>query len=197
MTARYASSYKGGSEAGSPPKHRGGAAAAAASLAAADADSGGGGGYGHGRALPAEARLCSLYGHERRVIALDFSHDGKLLVSVGGDAHHSAIVWDWRREQPIARCATHTSPVYAMRFNPYQASAMTCFFDMPAQWVWGGGVGHISACRGASAAATCADVTDLPPPGSCSHRAAGENKCATPSPGLRHPRRPAARRPGQ
>ncbi|KAG7239785.1 hypothetical protein INR49_028372 [Caranx melampygus] len=40
--------------------------------------------------------------HQRNVCVLDFSADGKSLVSVRGDDGHSIVVWDWKRGQKLA-----------------------------------------------------------------------------------------------
>uniref|UniRef100_A0A3Q3WD54 EMAP like 5 n=1 Tax=Mola mola TaxID=94237 RepID=A0A3Q3WD54_MOLML len=40
--------------------------------------------------------------HHRGVCALDFSADGKSLVSVGVDDEHSIVVWDWKRGEKLA-----------------------------------------------------------------------------------------------
>uniref|UniRef100_A0A3P9P894 EMAP like 6 n=1 Tax=Poecilia reticulata TaxID=8081 RepID=A0A3P9P894_POERE len=40
--------------------------------------------------------------HQRGVCALDFSADGKTLVSVGVDDEHSIVVWDWKRGEKLA-----------------------------------------------------------------------------------------------
>ena len=79
-------------------------------------------------ALPPSALYASLYGHERRVRCLDFSHDGKLLLSLGGDDFTTAFVRDWRRMAVIARASAGKlqwdAPVFSFRFNPYQAYAL-------------------------------------------------------------------------
>uniref|UniRef100_A0A3Q2E4B0 EMAP like 6 n=1 Tax=Cyprinodon variegatus TaxID=28743 RepID=A0A3Q2E4B0_CYPVA len=47
--------------------------------------------------------LSLLRGHHHRgVCALDFSADGKSLVSVGVDDGHSIVVWDWKRGEKLA-----------------------------------------------------------------------------------------------
>ncbi|XP_054543716.1 echinoderm microtubule-associated protein-like 6 [Talpa occidentalis] len=40
--------------------------------------------------------------HQRGVCALDFSADGKCLVSVGLDDFHSIVFWDWKKGEKIA-----------------------------------------------------------------------------------------------
>ena len=41
--------------------------------------------------------------HERGICALEFTQDGKKLLSVGLDDKHVAAVWDWRRGECISK----------------------------------------------------------------------------------------------
>nr|CAB3242507.1 echinoderm microtubule-associated protein-like 6 [Phallusia mammillata] len=56
--------------------------------------------------------------HERGIASVDFSGDGKKLVSIGLDNDHSMAVWDWKRGQKLATSKTHQDKVFLARFNP-------------------------------------------------------------------------------
>ena len=83
--------------------------------------------------LSDDSHLSTLNGHERTVVSLDFSHDGKLLVSVGSDDHNTAIVWDWKSGTNLAQVSAGGQPVYDMRFNPYQAYGIPDNPPLPGQ----------------------------------------------------------------
>eukprot|EP00505_MAST-04D_sp_SCG-Rhode-Island_P002813 Stramenopile-MAST_4_protein_2813 len=57
--------------------------------------------------------------HERRVCALDFSGDGQLLASVGGDDYHTVALWDWQNGVLLAQARGHNANIYKIGFNPY------------------------------------------------------------------------------
>ncbi|XP_047458383.1 echinoderm microtubule-associated protein-like 6 isoform X2 [Mugil cephalus] len=56
--------------------------------------------------------------HHRGVCALDFSADGKSLVSVGVDDEHSIVVWDWKRGEKLATARGHKEKIFVVRCNP-------------------------------------------------------------------------------
>ncbi|KAM4599415.1 echinoderm microtubule-associated protein-like 6 isoform 3-T3 [Fundulus diaphanus] len=56
--------------------------------------------------------------HQRGVCALDFSADGKTLVSVGVDEGHSMVVWDWKRGEKLATARGHKEKIFVVRTNP-------------------------------------------------------------------------------
>uniref|UniRef100_H2YU30 Anaphase-promoting complex subunit 4 WD40 domain-containing protein n=1 Tax=Ciona savignyi TaxID=51511 RepID=H2YU30_CIOSA len=56
--------------------------------------------------------------HERGVSAVDFSGDGKKLVSIGLDNDHTMVLWDWKRGQKLATSKTHQDKVFGVRFDP-------------------------------------------------------------------------------
>lgn len=62
-----------------------------------------------------------LSGHTRNITAMDFSPDGKLLMSIGGDDHHSVFIWDWRDGEILAEAKGHASHIVTCGFNPYQS----------------------------------------------------------------------------
>ena len=66
-------------------------------------------------------QMGELMGHTRSIRAMDFSPDGNLLMSVGGDDHHSIFIWDWRDGEILATAKGHASPVISCGFNPFQS----------------------------------------------------------------------------
>ncbi|XP_053730292.1 echinoderm microtubule-associated protein-like 6 isoform X1 [Synchiropus splendidus] len=56
--------------------------------------------------------------HQRGVNALDFSADGKSLVSVGVDDWHSIVVWDWKRGEKLATARAHKEKIFVVKCNP-------------------------------------------------------------------------------
>lgn len=73
------------------------------------------------REISKSALVCKLIGHEKGVLSLDFSHDGKLLVSMGGDHKYTIIIWKWEEQQKLVTASAHSAPVISIRFNPFQA----------------------------------------------------------------------------
>ncbi|XP_060573407.1 echinoderm microtubule-associated protein-like 6 [Ruditapes philippinarum] len=57
--------------------------------------------------------------HERGVCAVDFSGDGKKLVSVGLDDNHSIVVWDWRKGEKLATTRGHKDKIFVVKWNPF------------------------------------------------------------------------------
>ena len=66
-------------------------------------------------------QLGELMFHTRSIRAMDFSPDGNLLMSVGGDDHHTIAIWDWRDGEILATAKGHASPVISCGFNPFQS----------------------------------------------------------------------------
>ncbi|KAI9533540.1 Echinoderm microtubule-associated protein-like 6 [Dissostichus eleginoides] len=56
--------------------------------------------------------------HQRGVCALDFSADGKSLVSVGLDDGHSIVIWDWKRGEKLATAWGHKEKIFVVKCNP-------------------------------------------------------------------------------
>ncbi|XP_078490103.1 echinoderm microtubule-associated protein-like 6 [Ciona intestinalis] len=56
--------------------------------------------------------------HQRGVSSVDFSGDGKKLVSIGLDNDHSMAIWDWKRGQRLATSKTYQDKVFGVRFDP-------------------------------------------------------------------------------
>ncbi|KAI4881350.1 hypothetical protein NFI96_009304, partial [Prochilodus magdalenae] len=63
--------------------------------------------------------LSLLKGHHHRgVCALDFSADGKTLVSVGVDDDHSIVVWDWKKGEKLATARGHKDKLFVVKCSP-------------------------------------------------------------------------------
>lgn len=71
--------------------------------------------------LSPAALLATLQGHKRRIVCLDFSHDGKLLVSVGEEDKAAVRVWNWKDAAQLCVVSGAVGPVSQMRFNPFQS----------------------------------------------------------------------------
>uniref|UniRef100_A0A673BND2 EMAP like 6 n=1 Tax=Sphaeramia orbicularis TaxID=375764 RepID=A0A673BND2_9TELE len=56
--------------------------------------------------------------HQRGVCALDFSAEGKTLVSVGVDDGHTVVVWDWKRGEKLATARGHKEKIFVVKCNP-------------------------------------------------------------------------------
>uniref|UniRef100_A0A8C6S538 EMAP like 6 n=1 Tax=Neogobius melanostomus TaxID=47308 RepID=A0A8C6S538_9GOBI len=56
--------------------------------------------------------------HQRGVCAMDFSADGKTLVSVGVDDGHSIVIWDWKRGEKLATARGHKDKIFVVKCNP-------------------------------------------------------------------------------
>ncbi|XP_063080185.1 echinoderm microtubule-associated protein-like 5 [Engraulis encrasicolus] len=57
--------------------------------------------------------------HQVGVNALDFSADGKRLVSVGLDDHHTIVLWDWRKGEKLATMRGSKEKIFGVKMNPY------------------------------------------------------------------------------
>ena len=54
------------------------------------------------------------------VACLDFSPDGKYIITIAMNMHHTMTLWNWKKRHPLCSVKTHSSPVYMCQFNPYQ-----------------------------------------------------------------------------
>jgi WD40 repeat protein len=79
------------------------------------------------------SHVSTLVGHTARVTSVDFSHDGKLLVSAGSDDHNTVIVWDWAKSTILTHVNGGGQTIYDMRFNPYQAYGIPDDPPLPGQ----------------------------------------------------------------
>lgn len=68
-------------------------------------------------------RLAYMMGfHRRAIMHLDFSCDGRLLISVGGDIHHSLAIYDWKSQVIVAHCLSFTPKSFCLSASPVSSS---------------------------------------------------------------------------
>jgi len=91
--------------------------------------------------------------HNRGVCALDFSPDGKRLVSVGLDDDHCICVWDWRSGAQLASTRGHKDKIFVVRYNP----------------VTEGEVGDFCPCRRIKVPGIVGIYLMIPPPSNTHH----------------------------
>ncbi len=67
--------------------------------------------------------LARLQGHTSTIRSISFSHDGKLLASLGSDMYNTICIHDWKDQTCLvkARCHNYLKAVHCVAFNPYQA----------------------------------------------------------------------------
>uniref|UniRef100_A0A673H1Y5 Echinoderm microtubule-associated protein-like 6 n=1 Tax=Sinocyclocheilus rhinocerous TaxID=307959 RepID=A0A673H1Y5_9TELE len=58
--------------------------------------------------------------HQRGVCALEFTADGKSLVSVGIDEDHSLVIWDWKKGEKLAKSRGHKDKIFVVKGNPFR-----------------------------------------------------------------------------
>ncbi|XP_048842779.1 echinoderm microtubule-associated protein-like 6 isoform X2 [Brienomyrus brachyistius] len=58
--------------------------------------------------------------HQRGVCALDFTADGKNLVSVGIDDNHTIVIWDWKKGEKLASTRGHKEKLFVVKCNPFR-----------------------------------------------------------------------------
>ncbi|XP_057217479.1 echinoderm microtubule-associated protein-like 6 isoform X1 [Triplophysa rosa] len=58
--------------------------------------------------------------HQRGVCALEFTGDGKSLVSVGIDEDHSIVIWDWKKGEKLAKARGHRDKIFVVKGNPFR-----------------------------------------------------------------------------
>uniref|UniRef100_G3Q8V5 EMAP like 6 n=1 Tax=Gasterosteus aculeatus aculeatus TaxID=481459 RepID=G3Q8V5_GASAC len=58
--------------------------------------------------------------HSRGVCALEFTADGKSLVSVGIDEFHSIVIWDWKKGERLAKARGHKDKTFVVKSNPFR-----------------------------------------------------------------------------
>jgi WD40 repeat protein len=65
-------------------------------------------------------QLQKIQFHEREVQALEFSHCGKYVMSIGGDDSHSFAIFEWAKSpEPLLKGMTAKSQVFGLTKNPY------------------------------------------------------------------------------
>lgn len=70
---------------------------------------------------PLGKRFACLKGHQVAVRSISFSHDGKLIASLGGDMYNTICIHDWKSQELLVSARGHTFRVNAIAFNPFQA----------------------------------------------------------------------------
>ncbi|XP_036071655.1 echinoderm microtubule-associated protein-like 6 isoform X3 [Oryzias melastigma] len=58
--------------------------------------------------------------HSRGVCALEFTADGKSLISVGIDESHSIVIWDWKKGERLAKARGHKEKIFVVKSNPFR-----------------------------------------------------------------------------
>ena len=68
--------------------------------------------------------LHTLKGFHRRSVAnMAFSHDGKFLISIGGDDDHSIAIYDWKNDKIKTSCKGDKSKILDVVFDPADSGA--------------------------------------------------------------------------
>ncbi|XP_075452065.1 echinoderm microtubule-associated protein-like 6 isoform X2 [Ascaphus truei] len=62
--------------------------------------------------------------HQRGVSALDFSADGKCLVSVGLDDNHTIVLWDWKKGEKMSTTRGHKDNIFVVKCNPHHVDKL-------------------------------------------------------------------------
>ncbi|XP_068177719.1 echinoderm microtubule-associated protein-like 6 isoform X2 [Antennarius striatus] len=62
--------------------------------------------------------------HSRGVCALEFTADGKSLISVGIDEFHSITIWDWRKGERLAKARGHKDKIFVVKSNPFRTDKL-------------------------------------------------------------------------
>jgi WD40 repeat protein len=66
-------------------------------------------------------QLQKIEHHQREVQAVEFSHCGKYVMSIGGDDSHTFAIFDWQKDgtKPLLEGMTAKSKVHGLTHNPY------------------------------------------------------------------------------
>ncbi|KAF0689457.1 Aste57867_19092 [Aphanomyces stellatus] len=76
--------------------------------------------------------LAKLDGQSVNIRSLSFSHDGKLVASLGGDLYNTICIHDWQEQTLLVKArGGHSSKVWTVAFNPYQAYGMPDKVKLP------------------------------------------------------------------
>uniref|UniRef100_H3CLU3 EMAP like 6 n=2 Tax=Tetraodon nigroviridis TaxID=99883 RepID=H3CLU3_TETNG len=62
--------------------------------------------------------------HSQGVSSLEFTADGKSLVSVGIDQFHSILIWDWKKGERLAKARGHKDKIFVVRTNPFRTDKL-------------------------------------------------------------------------
>ena len=82
--------------------------------------------------------------HQRAVVCVSLSQEGSVLASVGGDDHHTLVLWNWRSGQKLASARSghdvrhsysifHSALVYLSKpsVSEGDGNALTLIYRMP------------------------------------------------------------------
>ncbi|KAM9313939.1 echinoderm microtubule-associated protein-like 6 [Pholidichthys leucotaenia] len=58
--------------------------------------------------------------HSKGVCALEFTADGKSLISVGIDEFHTIVIWDWKKGERLAKARGHKEKILVVKSNPFR-----------------------------------------------------------------------------
>ncbi|XP_046714063.1 echinoderm microtubule-associated protein-like 6 isoform X3 [Silurus meridionalis] len=58
--------------------------------------------------------------HQKGVCALEFTADGKNLLSVGIDESHCIVIWDWKKGEKLAKAKGHKDKIFVVKGNPFR-----------------------------------------------------------------------------
>ena len=73
--------------------------------------------------------------HKGGVLQIVFSSDGETLASVGMDKTFSIQIFKWKQDRTLAFRNLGYLPVFAIRFDPYNATKLiTCGYEHMAMW---------------------------------------------------------------
>ncbi|KAM9770291.1 LOW QUALITY PROTEIN: echinoderm microtubule-associated protein-like 6 [Menidia menidia] len=62
--------------------------------------------------------------HSGGVCALEFTADGKSLISVGIDEFHSIVIWDWKKGERLAKARGHKDKIFVVKSNPLRTDKL-------------------------------------------------------------------------
>lgn len=78
--------------------------------------------------------------HTAGISSVDFSGDGKFLVSVGLDDFHLIVLWDWQRGEKLATTRGAKDKIFDAKFNPLdRTKILTCGVRFIKFWQHTGG----------------------------------------------------------
>ncbi|KAJ8246474.1 hypothetical protein GJAV_G00268220 [Gymnothorax javanicus] len=62
--------------------------------------------------------------HQRGVCALEFTADGKRLISIGIDDSHMIMIWDWKKGERLATTRGHRDRLFMVKSNPFRTDKL-------------------------------------------------------------------------
>ncbi|KAI1896973.1 hypothetical protein AGOR_G00100430 [Albula goreensis] len=58
--------------------------------------------------------------HQKGVCALEFTADGKSLISIGIDDNHTLVIWEWKKGEKLATARGHRDKLFVVKCNPFR-----------------------------------------------------------------------------